>query len=351
MKKIIPIIIFAVVFISTFLLIFFTGNGKADDTPGANNTDNIPYNYDLKEYITLGSFPKVSIDEKKIDKIVDDNVKQLASNFAEKKDVTDRAVKEGDTVNMDYVGTLDGVAFEGGTDSGADLVIGSGSFIPGFEAGLIGHSIGEEVKLDLTFPTNYHNEEMAGKSVVFTVKINKITESIIPELTDTMVQALNMPNCQTVDAFNQYVKKNATDSVIWEAYLESCSVIKYPEAEVKKYTDNIIANYTAQANYYNINLASLVSAMGYSSVEQFTNYAREASEQSVKAEMTVYRTVRDNGITVSDGEYQTLGLTVAKASNYESLEKMEEENGRDYIMLSVYQLKIIEAIRNELGIK
>ena len=351
MKKIIPVIILAAVFICTFFLIFFTGNGKPDGTNDPTDTDNTPYNYDLKEYITLGSFPEVTIDEAEIEKIVDDNLKQLASNFAEKKEVTDRAIKNGDTANIDYVGTLDGVAFEGGTAQGADLVIGSGSFIPGFEDGLIGHNIGEEVKLDLTFPTDYRNKEMAGKTVVFTVKINKITESILPELTDTMVQALNMPDCQTVAAFEQYVRKHATDSVIWESYIESCSVIKYPEAQVEKYTDNIIANYTAQAKYYNTDLASLVSVMGFSGLEQFKTYAKETAEQSVKAEMTVYRTVRDNGITVSDGEYKTLGLTVAKENNYDSLEKMEEAKGKDYIMLSVYQLKIIDMVRNEMGIK
>lgn len=90
-------------------------------------------------------------------------------------EVTDRAVQEGDTVNIDYTGTKDGVAFDGGSATGYNLVIGSNSFIEGFEAGLIGHSIGEDVKLDLTFPKDYNNADLAGAAVVFDVKINSIS--------------------------------------------------------------------------------------------------------------------------------------------------------------------------------
>ena len=109
-------------------------------------------------------------------------------NQYEQVEVTeDRAVQKEDTVNIDYTGYMDGEEFEGGSATGDDLLIGSGSFISGFEDGLIGHKKGEEVTLDLTFPEDYQNEEMQGKAVQFKVKINKISQA--PELTDEWVAA------------------------------------------------------------------------------------------------------------------------------------------------------------------
>ena len=119
---------------------------------------------------------------------IDERVKEFLKNFPEK--ITDRAVKKGDTVNIDYIGKKDGVAFDGGTANGTDLTIGSGLFIPGFEDGLIDKKPGETVELNLKFPDDYKNsEELKGAKVVFTVKINYIAGDIPKELTDKLVKA------------------------------------------------------------------------------------------------------------------------------------------------------------------
>ncbi len=347
MKKILLVVVFTVVFLATFFLIFFTGNNNnADqsDESTENGTDNetvSPYDYDLSEYVTLGEFPKVTVDQTRVDELIAGTVKSIASNFAETKDITDRPVQDGDTVNIDYIGTVNGVAFEGGTAKGADLTIGSGNFIKGFEEGLIGKSIGEEVVLQLEFPNPYHNTELQGKAVVFTVKINKITENIIPELTDAMIVALRQDDYSTVAEFNAYIKKLATENVIWESYLDSCEIKKHPEKEIEKYKNQITENYKSQAAYYNMTLESLVSAMGYSSMEQFNSDVLESVKDSVGAEMVVYQTVRVKNIKVTDEEYKKYGLAVAKENSYSTLEKMEKAVDKNYITLSVYQKKII----------
>ena len=351
MKKIVLVAVLVVVFLCTFLLVFFTGNDKNDvanpgetTANGENNDSKKIYDYDLGEYVVLSDFPKVSFDNAKVEELVTNTVKQVATNFAEKKEVTDRAVKNGDIVNIDYVGTKDGVAFEGGTDQGYDLTIGSGNFIPGFEEGLIGHNIGEEVILDLKFPDSYHVEDLKGKAVVFTVKINKITETIVPELTDDMIASLKQDDYKTLDEFKVFIKNLATKEVIWETYVKSCEIKKYPEKEVDSYINNVISNYTIQAQYYNMTLDNLLSAMGFASLDKFKEYVEADVKSTVATEMVVYQTVREKKIEVSDDEYKVFALELAKENNIASVEEMEKQVEKDYIMTGIYQKKIIDML-------
>lgn len=351
MKKIVLVAVLVIVFLCTFLLVFFTGNDKNEGVnpgettaTGENNESDKLYDYDLGEYVVLSDFPKVSYDNAKVEELVTNTVNQVATSFAEKKEVTDRAVKNGDIVNIDYVGTLDGVAFEGGTDQGYDLTIGSGNFIPGFEEGLIGHNIGEEVKLDLKFPDSYHVEDLKGKAVVFTVKINKINETIVPELTDAMIASLKRDDYKTLDEFKVFIKNLATKEVIWETYVKSCEIKKYPEKEVDSYINNVISNYTIQAQYYNMTLDNLLSAMGFASLDKFKEYVEADVKNTVAMEMVVYQTVREKKIEVSDEEYKVYALELAKENNIASVEEMEKQVEKDYIMTGIYQKKIIDML-------
>ncbi|MBR5322134.1 MAG: FKBP-type peptidyl-prolyl cis-trans isomerase [Clostridia bacterium] len=351
MKKILLVAALAVVFLCTFFLIFFTGNDKnIGVTPnettenGEDKNNEKVYDYDLNEYVTIGAFPKVAYDTAKVDELVSDTINQVASNFAEKKEITDRAVKSGDTVNIDYVGTMDGVAFDGGTDQGYDLVIGSGNFIPGFEDGLIGHSVGEEVVLDIKFPDSYHVADLKGKPVVFTVKINKITETVVPELTDVMVASLQQSNYKTVEEFNLFITNLATREVIWETYVKSCEIKKYPDKEVNRYISNVISNYTIQAQYYSMTLDTLLSAMGFSGLDDFKAYIEGDVKDTVATEMVIYQTVREKKIEISDDEYKTYALEIAKENGISSIEELEKQVDKNYITTGVYQKKIINML-------
>ena len=352
MKKILLEVLFAVVFLCTFLLIFFTGNDKAqfpnetgDETTAEESDEKAPvYDYDLKEYVTLGSFDSVFVDEERINELVDSAVNSIASNFSEKKEVTDRPIKKGDIANIDYVGKMDGVAFEGGTDTGFDLEIGSGSFIPGFEDGLIGHSVGEEVILQLKFPDNYHAEEMKGKETEFTVKINKITEVTVPELTDSMVESLKRDEYKTVAGLEAFLKDLARREVLWEAYVKSCEIKKYPQKEVDTYMNNVISNYTLQAQYYGTTLENLLSAMGFSSLEQFKTHVEADVKNTVATELVIYQTVREKKIEITDDEYKIYALEVATENNIASVAELEKQVAEEYIMTSVYQKKLVDML-------
>lgn len=174
------------------------------------------YLKDIKaeKYVTLGNYMGIKASADML-QITDDDVENYINrSFLEEKaeivPVTGRPVQEGDTANIDFVGYQDGVAFEGGTAAGFDLTIGSGQFIDGFEAGLIGAEIGEQVSLNLRFPDPYTNPDLAGQPVVFEVTVNSISEKQYPELTDEIVQQLiaegyDVGQCQTAEELHDWI--------------------------------------------------------------------------------------------------------------------------------------------------
>ncbi len=207
----------------------------------------------IKDYVKLGEYQNLEISEapkqEVTEEVLENNIHYLLLKKYKPVEVTeDRAVQQDDTVNIDYTGYMDGEAFEGGADTGADLLIGSadtgadlligsGQFISGFEDGLVGHKKGEEVTLDLTFPDPYKsNESLSGKAVQFKVKINKI--SAAPELTDAWVA--ENTEFKTVDEFKKDQKKLIQTSLdidyegkvkadLFALVVENSEILKYPE--------------------------------------------------------------------------------------------------------------------------
>ena len=164
---------------------------------------------DIKKYVTLGNYKGLSVSVNDT-AVTDEEIKEAEENSLARltttKPVTGRAVREGDTVNIDYEGKKDGVAFQGGTAQGTDLKIGSGTFIEGFEEGLIGANKGDTKELHLTFPEDYHSADLAGQDVVFTVKINSISEDEIPTLTDEVASKLD-PDVSTAKEYREKLKE------------------------------------------------------------------------------------------------------------------------------------------------
>lgn len=163
------------------------------------------------EYVTLGEYKGLqvvntvqTIGEEEVDSYIE---YMMAAAGGELEEITDRDVVEnGDVANIDYVGKKDGVAFDGGTAEGYDLSIGSGSFIPGFEEGLVGVKKGETVDLNLTFPENYGAADLAGAEVVFTVTVNGIYKEIKPEFNNDYVAGLGIENVSTTEEYRAYLK-------------------------------------------------------------------------------------------------------------------------------------------------
>lgn len=252
-------------------------------------------------------------------------------------EVTDRAVQEGDTVNIDYVGTKDGVAFDGGTASGFDLVIGSHTFIEGFESGLIGHNIGEDVKLDLTFPKDYGNEELAGAAVVFDVKINKISVSTPAALTDEWVNRHTNGAQTTVDAYKALVrtnleeqrKKSADSQDQYYALNAAVQNAKFDmnDAAIEYEYNNSFKPIEAMITQYNMTLDDYAKAYGLTG-DGLKAELRTQAENFVKQTILIREVYKKENMSLTDADYQLIvdmnGGTITK-------DELIEKNGQEAV--------------------
>ena len=223
--------------------------------------------------VTLGDYKglTVEIDRQEVtDAMIDAEIERDRDKASRTVDVEDRPVQEGDVVNLDYAGSIDGVPFAGGTAEGQTLTIGSGNFIPGFEDQMIGMAIGEEKDLNVKFPDEYHSEEVAGKDAVFHVKVNGIQVVEKPELDDDFAQDIS-----DFDTFAEYkedlvkrlterVEKNnetAAQNALVEKAVENAET-DIPQAMIDSQSDYMIREMELSAAYQGIRLDDYLKYMG-----------------------------------------------------------------------------------------
>ena len=251
----------------------------------------------VKPDVTLGEYKGVSVKKETTvvtDVEVDARVEEERNKQATETEVEGRAVIEGDTVNLDYAGTVDGVAFAGGTAQDQTLKIGSGSFIPGFEEQMIGMNIGEEKDLQVTFPEKYHAEELAGKAAVFHVKVNSITETQLPALDDDF--AKDISEFDTLDEYKADIRakleaqaaerdnNNFTNAVI-EKVLENATV-EIPEAMIERQIDSMMRDFEYRLMGNGLKLDDFLKYTG-SDMKAFRENYRGQAEKSVKAHLVL----------------------------------------------------------------
>ena len=273
----------------------------------ANLDLTLPENYGSVK--TLGNYKGIEVTSREAAVITDETAMDyietyVLPNFTEEADV----IEDGDTANINYEGKKDGVAFDGGTAEGYDLVIGSGSFIDGFESGLIGVKKGETVDLDLTFPENYGSTELAGQDVVFTVTVNSIRRQ--SELSDDLAPLID-ETCKTVqdviDMSKETLQKEADISAQQELYYNAVekvlegSEIEAADEAVRYTTNNYIKNYAASVGLYGIDFGTLLSYYG-SSYEDFVDSCRESSIDTVKQRVALQEIARLENLQVTEEE-------------------------------------------------
>lgn len=218
----------------------------------------------------------------------DEDVETYIENDLQNRATTeevDRRVEEGDTVSIDYVGKIDGEEFEGGSGS-YDLVIGSNSFVEGFEEGLIGAKKGETLDIELTFPEDYHPEAgLNGKDVVFTVTVNNIKETIVPELTDEFVKSLNLTNSfgQAVTTVNDY-----------RDYVRSNLIEQREETYENTVKSQIVSVLQQNTTFKQEPPASMVDKYNYLLTRQLEYYALQSYTDLATLMQTYYGATEDN---------------------------------------------------------
>lgn len=293
----------------------------------------------VDDYVTLGEYKGLEVIQNKAEvteEELESFIQYSLSSHKHTEPVTDRDVVEnGDVANIDYEGKKDGVAFEGGTAAGYDLEIGSGSFIPGFEEGLVGAKVGEIVDLNLTFPDNYPSEELAGQEVVFTVTINSISAYVTHELNDEFVQELAIEGVTTVDQFREYAREGlqaeADSNYHYNLQMQLISLamqnaqIKEPPTElVEKYKKVTTSQLEYQAAMYGVDTETFVQ--GYFGVDLPT-YEKEIEAgalETAKQALLCYKIALEENLQVTEEEMNTKIEEGYAAMGYTSADSFKE---------------------------
>ena len=260
--------------------------------------------FKASDYVTLADYSEIAINAADIEP-TDEQLQAKIDEFTTSHAPADYVAKNGDTVNIDYVGKKDDVAFDGGTASGYDLTLGSGTFIPGFEEGLVGTKAGDQVSLDLTFPEDYGAADLAGAAVVFDVTVNSIKPGEPVEYTDELVAANT--EYDTTEKYNEYLKesirstnKNAKSS---EALMNLGTFTgEYPDGLANYYYDYYIQMYT---NYYGADALKEAAAEYDSNRDYMKEYLGEGLNQQMKADLLLLAVAEKENIACEGDDYES----------------------------------------------
>ncbi len=268
MKKLFMVSL-AIIMVCTSLI----GCGKKT---GTTETPRLMFNYDMSDYVTLDSY-KIEVDRKSEEYLDYFHAKLRLMMTAELKE---GKVQDGDTVNIDYSGKKNGVAFEGGTANGQELKIGSDSFIDGFEDGLIGKEIGSTVDLNLTFPKDYKEPTLAGQAVVFTVKINSAKRSFDRVNNETATKCGYKDADEVMALGHEY----ATENYAWDIVYKSAKFADMPKRENRILYKAEMSTYESAATQSGMSVEEFLGHYGYT-MQELEN---ELNNETIPFKATTY---------------------------------------------------------------
>ena len=269
-------------------------------------------NVEVKPEFELGAYKGIEIS--KVDNTVSEEdvearLNEMVNRNARLTSVEDKALENGDTAVIDFEGFENGVAFEGGKGENYNLVIGSNTFIPGFEDQLVGKKAGEEVEVNVTFPETYHAENLAGKPVVFNVKVNDVKVKEVPALDDEF--AKDTTEFETLAELRADVKakleeqaKNAADAEMRNALVEKVSAnteVEVPEAMVQHQIDNMLMELNYQLQYQGLNLEQLLQMTGRG-LDELREERRADAERLVKSSLVLEAIAEKENVEANDAD-------------------------------------------------
>ena len=306
--------------------------------------------------VELGDYKKLKAKKATVKvskKEIDETIEKIRENFAEKKDV-DRAAKNGDEVVIDFEGKKDGVPFEGGKSEHFPLELGSNSFIPGFEEGIVGHKTGDEFDLDLEFPADYHAADLAGAKVVFTVKVGHIHEKSLPEVNDEFVTKLG--EFKTVDEFKKQIEedlKSQKESEVTEKFkddlvreLAEISKIPVPEILIEDQKRSIEMDMQQNLMYSGLTLEQYLERLGKTREEWLEGDVKKAAEDRVKAGLALAEVSKVEKIdaTVTELDERIKQMKEQYANNKEALKQLESDEVRRDLANRMLTEKIVDLL-------
>ena len=331
--------------------------GTKGSTSGVNYSEQLQKDFETyKQYVNLGEYKgvEVEVDRSALDVTQDQvtaYIDNIRSSKGENTEVTTGTTKLGDKIKLDYSGTLNGVAFSGGTATDVEYTIGSGRFIEDLDKGLAGLEVGREYDIPCHFDDSYSNSDLAGKDVNFNVKVNAIVTTTLPEYNDDFVKTIVATGsydtqAQTTDEFTKYVEQTLKDSAqqsfdsnkysaVWDKINETTTVSGYPEDEIadlkQTINDNVKSEYSYYGTYYS-GIDSFESYLknvyGFADEAAFNEYADQYARNYHKEKMILTLIGEKESVTVSDDEINEYGELIASQNNYDSYQSMLDSLGQ-----------------------
>ena len=332
--------------------------GTGFDYSGSFTNEGHFKNVKAADYVTLPDYASYTMpksvtvaDQERIDQ----QIQTVIDNFTkEEKDADkERAIVNGDTVNIDYVGTIDGVEFEGGSTQGAgtDVTIGVTQYIDDFLEQLIGHKPGENFDIEVTFPEDYGNEELNGKDAVFNITINHFYKKIVPELTDEFV-AENMSNYySTVEEMKAYFERTLADEAmkdyVWSKLEAESKVTEYPQPMVDYETSYMKFYMESYASQLGMTAEDLLTMSGIESMDEYIESNKASIETTVKMYVIMQALAETEGVEVTDEHIKDYFKTYYGTEDYTAF---ATSYGKPYIKFCVMREAVLEHLIADMEI-
>ena len=316
-----------------------------------DNTVTLVLTTDVYPEVTLGQYKGLEVEKAEVsvsDEQVAAELDRMAQNVASTEEV-EKAAEMGDTANIDFEGFDNGVAFDGGKGENFDLKLGSGSFVPGFEEQIVGMTAGEEKDIDITFPEDYH-AELAGKAVVFHVKLNKVTVTSVPALDDEF--AKDVSEFETLEELKADIRAKALENAeknAQSAFENACvekaaelTTVDMPAALIEAELDTQMERFAYQLQMSGYSMDAYAKMMG-GDVNTMRQAFRPAAEKQAKINVTLTKIIEAEGITVSDEDMAAEFEALAKQYELE-VEKVKEMVAADELKASLENRKAVKLI-------
>lgn len=308
-----------------------------------NNKQSKEYNYDLSKYVKVGNYKGLEYASQKAsvtDEEVDVEIQRRLQKAAKTENSKTGKVENGDTINISFVGKIDGKEFEGGSSESTDITVGTTQMIDGFVEGLIGKNVGESVTLNLKFPDDYGKTDLQGKAVEFKVTINSKKKISVPKLNTEFVKKNS--KFTTVKEYKEGVKKEllnqkqkSIDSTVkqelWSRIIDKSKAKKYPEKELNEamsQANKLEESYKAQAQNYGMEWETYLKTVMRTDKKGFEKLKQEYAKNIVFNRMVMYSIARSENISLSNREYKKEILKILEDNGYDE-ESFKKAFGKD----------------------
>ena len=317
----------------------------------------------VKPEIKLGDYKGITFDKVEYnvsDKDIEDELSRLQDRNSRMVEVKDEPCKDGDTVIIDYSGSVDGVKFEGGTAEKQSLTLGSKSFIPGFEEQVVGMNIGDEKDINVKFPEEYHAENLKGKDAVFAIKLHEIKRKELPEITDDFIK--ESTGAESLEAYKAETKERLEKQNAERAEREledqmvrkitDASEMEIPDAMINGQIDQMVQDMSYRLSYQGLKIEDYLKYLGQT-MDDFRKGYEEQAKSIVKSQLVIGKIIEDEKIEATEEDVEKRIEEMAKAQNkpVPDVKKLVNARQMDYVKNEIVIKKFFEFLKTSNTIK